>query len=220
MKRREFIVIPAKALSGLVLYSLVGELIPARCARCSEGALAFLYRGGSRRSFRRLPSAFFPATKAAPGQPKREWSFTSIANSRALTAKTNIAIPRDRGLNRFRNTAIRAKKRRSRFIAPVSSCWVRISPDYQRRAGSASGKRSGKLFLSAAARAYGGRNVLRSIAWRQHRDGRLEVNWLSRPTMSYRYQIDKYYGKTYTAAPRSLEQILRHPVKAVEDEDL
>ena len=35
MKRREFIVIPAKALGGLVLSSLLGELIPARCARCA-----------------------------------------------------------------------------------------------------------------------------------------------------------------------------------------
>jgi hypothetical protein len=39
------------------------------------------------------------------------------------------------------------------------------------------------------------------------------------PRMSYRYEIDKYYGKTFTAAPKSLEQILRHPVKAVEDEE-
>jgi gluconate 2-dehydrogenase gamma chain len=38
------------------------------------------------------------------------------------------------------------------------------------------------------------------------------------PAMSYRYQIDKYYGKTYSAAPKSLEQILRHPVKGVEDD--
>ena len=38
------------------------------------------------------------------------------------------------------------------------------------------------------------------------------------PLMSYRYQIDKYYGKTYSPAPKSLEQILRHPVKGVEDD--
>ncbi len=38
--------------------------------------------------------------------------------------------------------------------------------------------------------------------------------------MSYRYEIDKYYGKAYISPPKSLEQILRHPVKGVEDEDL
>src|SRR5271156_975299 len=38
------------------------------------------------------------------------------------------------------------------------------------------------------------------------------------PRMSYRYEIDKYFGKAYVAEPKSLEQILRHPVKAVEDE--
>jgi choline dehydrogenase-like flavoprotein len=38
------------------------------------------------------------------------------------------------------------------------------------------------------------------------------------PRMSYRYEIDKYYGKTYGAAPKSLEQILRQPVKASEDD--
>ena len=38
--------------------------------------------------------------------------------------------------------------------------------------------------------------------------------------MSYRYEIDKYYGKAYSPPPKSLEQILRHPVKGVEDEDL
>ena len=39
------------------------------------------------------------------------------------------------------------------------------------------------------------------------------------PRMSYRNEIDKYYGKAYTVEPKSLEQILRHPVKAVEDEE-
>ena len=47
MKRREFILIPAKALGGLVLSSLVGEFDSRGGARRGEGALAFLYCGGS-----------------------------------------------------------------------------------------------------------------------------------------------------------------------------
>jgi hypothetical protein len=36
--------------------------------------------------------------------------------------------------------------------------------------------------------------------------------------MNYRDQIDKHFGQTYNLPPMSLEQILRQPVKAVEDE--
>jgi gluconate 2-dehydrogenase gamma chain len=38
------------------------------------------------------------------------------------------------------------------------------------------------------------------------------------PRMSYRDQIDKHFGQTYSPPPMSLEQILRHPVKGVEDD--
>ena len=38
------------------------------------------------------------------------------------------------------------------------------------------------------------------------------------PVMGYRNEIDKYYGRPYRPAPRSLEQILGRPVKALEDE--
>ena len=86
MRRREFILVPAKALGGLVLSSLLGELIPAAAqdgVRCRCG---FLLRR-KRRLFRRRLNVSFPVTKAALGQPKREWSFTLIVNSLVLTAE-------------------------------------------------------------------------------------------------------------------------------------
>ena len=47
MKRREFILIPAKALGGLVLYSLVGELIPAPAEDGVKVPLRFFTAAGS-----------------------------------------------------------------------------------------------------------------------------------------------------------------------------
>jgi gluconate 2-dehydrogenase gamma chain len=38
------------------------------------------------------------------------------------------------------------------------------------------------------------------------------------PVMSYREQIDGYYGRAYRPKPVSLEQVVGHPVKGLEDE--
>jgi len=44
----------------------------------------------------------------------------------------------------------------------------------------------------------------------------LENDWISRAKDELSLRIDKYHGKAFSPAPKSLEQILRHPVKAVE----
>ncbi len=47
MKRREFILIPARALSGLVLSSLMGELIPVAAQEPVKVPLRFFTARGS-----------------------------------------------------------------------------------------------------------------------------------------------------------------------------
>ena len=164
------------------LSSLMGELIPAAAQEPVKVPLRF-FTAAEAKVIQAACERIFPSDESGPGQPKRAWSSTSTANSRARMAKISIAIPRDRGLNRFRNMATRARKRPRRFIAPGSSCWA---DDFAGLSAEQQDLRLEKIqetyFFQLLAYAYGGRYVLRSTAWRQHRHGWLEIDRISRTT--------------------------------------
>jgi hypothetical protein len=73
MKRREFITLPAKALGGLLIYTLAGE--PIRLG-ADEGTirLPFVFSKSRKHGLsKRRAIAFFQATKVALGQRKPAW---------------------------------------------------------------------------------------------------------------------------------------------------
>src|SRR5271156_1223397 len=66
MKRREFIVLPAKALGGLVLYSLVGELIPAPAQEGVKVPLRF-FTAAEAQVVQAASERIFPSDEGGPG---------------------------------------------------------------------------------------------------------------------------------------------------------
>ena len=66
MKRREFIVIPAKALGGLMLYSLVGELIPAPAQDAVKVPLRF-FTAAEAQVVQAACERIFPSDDSGPG---------------------------------------------------------------------------------------------------------------------------------------------------------
>ncbi len=66
MKRREFILIPAKALGGLVLYSLVGELIPAPAEDGVKVPLRF-FTAAEAQVIQAASERIFPTDDSGPG---------------------------------------------------------------------------------------------------------------------------------------------------------
>ncbi len=218
MKRREFILLPVKVLGGLVLYSLVGELIPAP----AENGV-------------KVPLRFFTAAEALVIQAASERIFPTDDSGPGAT-EAGVVIYIDRQLaSPYGRDARRYTK----------GPWIESMPEhgYQGKETPRQVYRAGIALLGADfARVSSGQQDLRlekiegTHFFQLLRAHTVEgmfcdplhggnigmVGWkligFPGPRMNYRDQIDKHFGQTYSPAPMSLEQILRHPVKGVEDD--
>jgi gluconate 2-dehydrogenase gamma chain len=218
VKRREFILIPAKAMGGLMLYSLVGELLPA----VAQDPV-------------KVPLRFFTATEGTAIQAAAERIFPTDESGPGAT-EAGVVIYIDRQL------ASPYAKDKYRY---TKGPWIESIPEhgYQGRenlqeiyrAGIAS---LGEDFATLSADEQDTRleKIEHTMFFQQLHTHTVEgmfcdpmhggninmVGWkligYPGPRMSYRHEIDKYSGKPYTVPPKSLEQILRHPVMPIEDE--
>jgi len=217
VKRREFLIVPAKALGGLLLSSLVGEWIPAVAA---DGV--------------KVPLRFFTAEEARVIQAATERIFPGDASGPGAT-EAGVTIYIDRQL------ASPYGKDKYRY---TKGPWIESIPEhgYQGKETPQQIYRAGiKVLgdfagLSSQEQDVRLETIQETVFFRLMHAHTVEgmfcdplhggnlgmVGWkmigYPGPRMSYRYEIDKYFGKAYVAEPKSLEQILRHPVKGFEDE--
>jgi gluconate 2-dehydrogenase gamma chain len=219
VKRREFILIPAKALGGLVLYSLVGELVPAP----AEDGI-------------KVPLRFFTASEAQVIQAASERIFPTDDSGPGAT-EAGVVIYIDRQLA----SPYGQDKRRY-----TKGPWIESIPEhgYQGKETPQQVYRNGIGLLGAdfatvpaeqqdmrLERIEGTHffQLLRAHTIEgmfcdpMHGGNIGMVGWkligFPGPRMNYRDQIDKHFAQAYTLPPMSLEQILRHPVKGVEDDE-
>ena len=218
MRRREFIFIPAKALGAAVLCSLLGDFVPAS----SEDGV-------------KVPLRFFTAAEAKAVQAACERIFPSDESGPGAT-EAGVVIYIDRqlaspyGRDKYRYTkgpwidsipehGYQGKENPQQIyragITSLGNDFAGLTPE-QQDAQLESMQQT--MFFQMLH----GHTIEGMFCDPLHGGNIGMVGWkligFPGPRMSYRYEIDKYYGKTYTAEPKSLEQILRHPVKAVEDE--
>ena len=218
MKRREFILIPAKALVGLVLYSLVGELIPAPA---EDGV--------------KVPLRFFTAAEAQVVQAACARIFPSDESGPGAT-EAGVVVYIDRQL-----ASPYGRDKRRYTKGP----WVESVPEhgYQGKDTPQQTYRAGIPLLGADFAGVSAEqqdlrlekieethffqllrlHTLEGMFCDPLHGGNIGmVGWkligFPGPRMNYRDQIDKHFGQTYSLPPMSLEQVLRHPVKGVEDD--
>jgi gluconate 2-dehydrogenase gamma chain len=218
MKRREFILIPAKALGGLVLYSLVGELIPAPAEDGVKVPLRF-FTSGEAQIVQAASARIFPSDESGPGATEA---------GVVIYIDRQLASPYGRDARRY-----------------TKGPWVESVPEhgYQGKDAPQQTYRAGipllgADFAGASAEQQDQRlekieethffqllrlHTLEGMFCDPLHGGNMGmVGWkligFPGPRMNYRDQIDKHFGQTYSLAPMSLEQILRHPVKGVEDD--
>ncbi len=218
MRWREFIIVPAKALGGLLLYSVVGELIPAP----AQDAV-------------KVPLRFFTAAEAQVVQAASERIFPSDDSGPGAT-EAGVVIYIDRQL------AGPYGRDKHRY---TKGPWMESIPEhgYQGKETPQQIYRAGIALLggdfarvSAVQQDLRLEKIQETYFFQLLRTHTVEgmfcdplhggnigmVGWkligFPGPQMNYRDQIDKHFGQTYSPAPRSLEQILHHPVKAVEDD--
>jgi gluconate 2-dehydrogenase gamma chain len=218
VKRREFISIPARALSGLVLSSLLGDLIPAAAQEPVEVPLRF-FTTPEAKIIQAACERIFPGDESGPG-----------------ATEAGVVIYIDRQL------AGPYGKDKHRY---TKGPWVESIPEhgYQGKETPQEIYRAGIkslagnfASLSIEQQDLHLERIQETYFFQLLRNHTVEgmfcdplhggnigmVGWkligFPGPRMGYRYEIDKYYGKTYSTAPTSLEQILRRPVKASEDD--
>jgi gluconate 2-dehydrogenase gamma chain len=218
VKRREFVLIPAKALGGLMLSSLIGEILPA----IAEDKV-------------KVPLRFFTAAEAKAIQVAAERIFPTDDSGPGAT-EAGVVIYIDRQL------ASPYGKDKYRY---TKGPWIESIPEhgYQGKETPQEIYRAGIKLLGDGFAGLPADQQDLQLEKIEHtyffqllhthtvegmfcdplHGGNIGmVGWkmigFPGPRMSYRYEIDKYFGNAYSVAPRSLEQILRHPVKPVEDE--
>jgi gluconate 2-dehydrogenase gamma chain len=218
VKRREFILIPPRALGGLVLSSLLGDLIPDAAQEPVKVPLRF-FTAPEAKIIQAACERIFPGDESGPG-----------------ATEAGVVIYIDRQL------AGPYGKDKHRY---TKGPWVESIPEhgYQGKETPQEIYRAGIkslagnfASLSIEQQDLHLEKIQETYFFQLLRNHTVEgmfcdplhggnigmVGWkligFPGPRMSYRYEIDKYYGKTYSTAPTSLEQILRRPVKASEDD--
>jgi gluconate 2-dehydrogenase gamma chain len=219
MKRREFLTIPANCLGGVLLYTLAGK--PVRLEAQPRGEL-------------RVPLRFFTAEEAKVIQAACERIFPSDESGPGAT-EAGVVIYIDRqlagpyGRDKYRYT---------------KGPWIESVPEhgYQGKETPRETYRSGIqqlgdfASLTPAQQDEKLESIEHSRFFQLLRTHTIEgmfcdplhggnagmIGWqligYPGPRMSYRDEIDKYYGKPYRVKPVSLEQVVGHKVKGMEDE--
>ena len=219
MKRREFILLPAKSLGGLLIYTLAR--IPLRI--------------GSEEGMLRLPLRFFTANEARVISAACERIFPGDdSGPGAREAGVFIYIDRQLagpyGFDRHRYT-------RGPFVEsdPEYGYQGKANPQQIYREGL---RQLGDDFLDLLPTKQDKRlrTIEKTIFFRLLRTHTIEgmfcdplhggnaglIGWqligYPGPQMSFRDEIDKNYGLAWRRKPVSLEQVVGHPVKGWEDD--
>ena len=218
MRRREFLTIPASSLGGALFYTLAGQ--PMRM-QAQTGEI-------------KVPLRFFTAAEARVVQAACDRIFPSDASGPGAT-EAGVVIYIDRqlagpyGRDQHRYT-------RPPFVesVPEHGYQGKQTPREIYREGIQ--KLGNFAGLPAAERDQKLRAIERTTFFRLLRQHTIEgmfsdplhggnanlIGWqligYPGPLMSYRDEIDKNYGQPFRRPPKSLAQIVGHPVKGWEDE--
>jgi gluconate 2-dehydrogenase gamma chain len=218
MKRREFIVLPAKALGGLVLSSLVGELIPAPAQNGVKVPLRF-FTAAEAQVVQAASERIFPSDESGPGATEAGvviYIDRQLASPYGRDARRYTKGP---WIESFPEHGYQGKETPQQVyragIALLGADFAGVSPDQQ----DLRLEKIEETHFFQLLRLH----TLEGMFCDPLHGGNIGmVGWkligFPGPRMNYRDQIDKHFGQAYSLAPMSLEQILRHPVKGVEDD--
>ncbi|HEV2273715.1 MAG TPA: gluconate 2-dehydrogenase subunit 3 family protein [Acidobacteriaceae bacterium] len=222
MKRRDFILVPAKVLGGALLSSLAGELIPVEAIAAAQTMV-------------KAPLRFFTAEEARVIQAACARIFPSDESGPGAT-EAGVVIYIDRQLaSPYGKDKYRYTKGPWISSVPEHGYQGKETPQESYRAGIPllGGDFPGLAPEQQDARLEGVEKtrffellhihtVEGMFCDPMHGGNAGLAGWrligFPGPVMSYRDKVQKYYGKAYRPAPRSLEEILRYPVQPVEDE--
>lgn len=222
MKRREFILIPAKAMGGLVgglvLYSLVGELLPAVAQAPVKVPLRF-FTAAEATAIQAAAERIFPTDESGPGATEAGVVIYIDRQLASPYAKDKYRYTKGPWIESIPEHGYQGKENLQEiYRAGIAT----LGADFATLSGDQQDTRLEKIEHTMFFQQLHTHTVEGMFCDPMHGGNINMVGWkligYPGPRMSYRYEIDKYPGKPYTVPPKSLEQILRHPVMPIEDE--
>jgi gluconate 2-dehydrogenase gamma chain len=224
MKRREFILIPAKALGGAALYSLFGDLLAAETLQTDARDLVKVpLRFFTRQEAEIIQAAaarIIPTDESGPG-----------ANEAGVVVYIDRQLASGYGTDKYRYTKgpwVEADEKIFGYqgkdtpqdtyragIALLGKNFAGLSPQEQDQClENIEHTRFFQMFREHC--------IEGMMCDPMHRGNQNMVGWkligYPGPQLSYIGDIDAYHGKAFRTAPQSLSQILGHPVTPVEDQ--
>lgn len=218
MKRREFILIPAKALGAAVLCSLLGDIVPASSEDGVKVPLRFFTAAGAK-AVQAACERIFPSDESGPGATEAGVVIYIDRQLAGPYGRDKYRYTKGPWIDSIPEHGYQGKENPQQIyragITSLGNDFAAVSPQQQ-------DARLESMQQTMFFQMLHGHTIEGMFCDPLHGGNIGMVGWkmigFPGPRMSYRYEIDKYYGKTYSAEPKSLEQVLRHPVKAVEDE--
>jgi gluconate 2-dehydrogenase gamma chain len=218
MKRREFIVLPAKSLGGLLLYTLAGEPLRLQAQNGDVKVPLRFFTNAEARTIQAACDRILPSDETGPGAKeagvviyidrqlagpygadKYRYTKAPFAESVPEHGYQGKETPRDiyrKGIQTLGNFAdLPAAEQDQKLRAIQMTTFFRVL-----RQHTIEGMFSDPM--------HGGNAGL--IGW--------QLIGYPGPLMNYRDEIDKNHGQPWRRKPMSLSQIVGHPVKGWEDE--
>jgi gluconate 2-dehydrogenase gamma chain len=220
MKRREFIHLSASSVGGLLIYSLAGEPI---LLNAQEGTVKVPLRFFSEQEAKVIVAAcerIFPADESGPG-----------ASQAGVMVYIDRQLAGPYGTDKYRYTkgpfvesipehGYQGKETpRETYRAGIQ----KLGADFPQLDGAQQDERLLAMERSHFFQLLRQHTLEGMLCDPMHGGNAGMIGWqligYPGPQMSYRKQLGKFNGVPYRAKPQSLAEILRHPVKAWEDEE-
>lgn len=219
MKRREFILIPAKVLGGAVLYSWVGGLIPADAQDMVKVPLRF-FTAEEAKIVQAAAARIIPADESGPG-----------ATEAGVVIYIDRQLASGYGTDKYRYTKgpwVEANEATVGYqgkdtpqdvyragVALLGNGFAALPPEQQ-------DQRLEKIERTRFFQMLRQHCIEGFMCDPMHKGNKNLVGWkligYPGPQLSYIGDMEPFYGKPYRVAPQSLSQILGHPITPVEDE--
>ena len=163
-----------------MLSSLLGELIPAAAQDAVKVPLRF-FTAAEAKVIQAASERIFPSDESGPGATEAGVVIYIDRQLAGPYGKDKYRYTKGPWIESVPEHGYQGKETPQQiYRAGIELLGDDFAAVSRRAAGSASGKDSGLSLLSAPASPHGGGHVLRSTARRQHRDGWLEIDWISR----------------------------------------
>lgn len=219
MKRREFILIPAKTLGGAMLYSLMERLIPADAQDMVKVPLRF-FTAEEAKMIQAAAARIIPSDESGPGATEAgvvvyiDRQLASGYGTDNYRYTKGPWVEADEGIFGYQGKDTPQDTYR-KGIPLLGNDFAALSPEEQ-------DQRLEKMERTRFFQMLRQHCVEGFMCDPMHKGNKNLVGWkligYPGPQLSYISDMEPYYGKPYRVAPQSLSQILGHHVTPVEDE--